>query len=82
MANRPCACACGRRFKTEGGLQQHCRAMYERGAAGHFAAAAPIDTEPDWAGRCMVCDASPVVPATGLCGPCTFGDADTLAGNW
>lgn len=40
------------------------------------------DIEPDWEGKCMVCDASPVVPATGMCGPCTFGEADTVAGNW
>lgn len=31
---------------------------------------------------CEVCDARPVVRATGLCGPCTFGEADTAGGNW
>jgi hypothetical protein len=38
--------------------------------------------EPDWLETCDVCDSSPVVPSTGLCGPCTFGEADTVAGNW
>lgn len=38
--------------------------------------------EPDWSGQCEVCDASPIVPLTGMCGPCTFGEADTVAGNW
>lgn len=40
------------------------------------------DTEPDWTGTCEVCGASPIVPATGMCGPCTFGEADTVGGNW
>lgn len=39
-------------------------------------------TEPDWGGRCEVCDASPIVPLTGMCGPCTFGEAETVNGNW
>jgi hypothetical protein len=37
---------------------------------------------PDWSGKCEVCDASPIVPLTGLCGPCTFGEAETAGGNW
>lgn len=40
------------------------------------------NTEPDWTGKCENCGASPIVPATGMCGPCTFGDADTVDGNW
>lgn len=42
----------------------------------------PPPAAPDWAGRCEVCGASPVLPATGLCGPCTFGEASTSDGNW
>lgn len=38
--------------------------------------------EPDWTGECMVCGASPIVPLTGMCGPCTFGEAETVGGNW
>lgn len=37
---------------------------------------------PDWSGQCENCGASPIVPATGMCGPCTFGEADTAGGNW
>lgn len=37
---------------------------------------------PDWSGKCEVCGASPVVVETGMCGPCTFGEADTAGGNW
>ena len=37
---------------------------------------------PDWTKNCEVCGATPVHPATGMCGPCTFGDADTANGNW
>lgn len=39
-------------------------------------------TGPDWTKRCEVCGQSPIVPLTGLCGPCTFGEADTAGGNW
>ncbi len=38
--------------------------------------------KPDYSRKCIVCDASPVVPETGMCGPCTFGEADTADGNW
>ena len=31
------------------------------------------DTKPDWGGKCEVCGASPIVPATGMCAVC--GDA-------
>ena len=39
-------------------------------------------TRPDWGGRCEVCKASPIVPATGMCGPCTWGEPETADGNW
>lgn len=41
-----------------------------------------LDAEPDWSRKCENCDASPIVPATGLCGPCTTGDSSTAGGNW
>lgn len=37
---------------------------------------------PDWRQSCSVCRAVPTVPATGLCGPCTWGEADTVNGGW
>ena len=40
------------------------------------------EAEPDWGGVCENCGASPIVPLTGMCGPCTFGEADTIGGNW
>jgi hypothetical protein len=39
-------------------------------------------TAPDWTRTCSNCGARPIVPVTGLCGPCTFGEADTIGGNW
>lgn len=36
----------------------------------------------DWSRGCETCGAKPVVMATGLCGPCTFGEAETAGGNW
>ena len=38
--------------------------------------------EKDWTRGCENCGAKPVVNATGLCGPCTFGEAATAGGNW
>lgn len=38
--------------------------------------------KPDWNGKCINCDASPIVPLTDMCGPCTFGEAATAGGNW
>lgn len=40
------------------------------------------DLEPDWEHFCEVCGETPIVPLTGMCGPCTFGEADTAGGNW
>ncbi len=36
----------------------------------------------DYKRACFVCGAKPTVPETGMCGPCTFGEADTADGNW
>jgi hypothetical protein len=38
--------------------------------------------EPDWEHGCEVCAARPIVPLSGMCGPCTFGEAETIGGNW
>jgi hypothetical protein len=40
------------------------------------------NTKPDWGHNCMVCDETPILPVTGMCGPCTFGEAETAGGNW
>lgn len=40
------------------------------------------ELEPDWIHKCAVCGQTPIVPLTGMCGPCTFGEADTVGGNW
>jgi hypothetical protein len=40
------------------------------------------EATPDWGTGCMNCGQSPVLPVTQMCGPCTFGEADTLHGNW
>lgn len=37
---------------------------------------------PDFDNECENCGESPIVPLTGLCGPCTFGEAGTIGGNW
>lgn len=40
------------------------------------------DGDKDWATECENCGSLPTVHPTGLCGPCCFGEADTLGGNW
>lgn len=37
---------------------------------------------PDWTKRCEVCEETPIVPLTGMCGPCTWGEAATYGGAW
>lgn len=44
--------------------------------------ARPEEYEPDWDHECDNCGARPIVPLTGLCGPCTWGEAETIGGNW
>ena len=39
-------------------------------------------TAPDWTRSCEVCGEKPVHPLTGMCGPCTTGEAATAGGNW
>lgn len=33
------------------------------------------DVEPDWAHSCENCGAKPIIPITGMCECCTFGEA-------
>jgi hypothetical protein len=49
---------------------------------GADAGAAEPCSEADWTGKCEACGASPIVPETGMCGPCTFGEAETAGGDW
>ncbi len=39
--------------------------------------------EKDWCRACANCGELPTVKGgIGLCGPCTFGEAETAGGNW
>lgn len=38
--------------------------------------------EPDFTHKCEACGATPVMPLTGMCGPCTTGEASTAGGKW
>ena len=40
------------------------------------------DMRPDWSQSCELCGMKPVVPVTGMCGPCSFGEAATMHGAW
>ncbi len=36
----------------------------------------------DWDTPCDICGETPTHTETGMCGPCTFGEAETVGGNW
>ncbi len=36
----------------------------------------------DWDTSCSNCEGKPTVHPTELCGPCCFGEAETINGNW
>lgn len=40
------------------------------------------DLEPDFEHQCENCGHSPIVPLTNMCGPCTWGEVETLDGEW
>jgi KTSC domain len=62
--------------------KQYARLLRGRFKCVKVASIRARDTAPDWDGKCENCGASPIVPLTGMCGPCTFGEADTAGGNW
>lgn len=41
-----------------------------------------FNTEPNWEGKCENCGETPTVTDIGLCGPCCWGEAETVGGNW
>jgi hypothetical protein len=79
--------SCGKKFSPQG-LFDHSAATGHNNGEAHanylnsLFGGAEARTTPDWSGACDNCGASPVVPFSGLCGPCTFGEADTIGGNW
>lgn len=40
------------------------------------------DFAPNWQRACCNCAAKPVVPLSGLCGPCHWGTAAAVDGGW
>lgn len=84
----PCP-ACPRKFRGTEALEQHRRAKHggrsaakRQGAKKRKALSPGPSLDANWGGACETCGASPVVPETGMCGPCTFGEAETAGGNW
>jgi hypothetical protein len=67
--------------KVRGNMGQWLR-KHKREKLARARQAAAEANEPDWEGCCSNCGASPIVKETGMCGPCTFGEADTAGGNW
>lgn len=69
---KPVPCPdCGFQAKTSSAFYDHRHAKHPN-----------PETDPDWTGTCENCGESPILPSTGMCGPCTFGEADTVGGNW
>jgi len=79
---------CGREFRTELGLSGHLcsHALNPNKPRPKHKRVEDMTNEEafeaDWSRKCQNCGEVPVVNATGLCGPCTFGEADTAGGNW
>jgi len=74
---------CGKEFRRNAHLIQH--QVATRHVEGVETAPSPPpdpDVVPDWGSECENCGDAPVVPLTGLCGPCTFGTAGARDGNW
>lgn len=42
----------------------------------------PKEVLPDNTKECIVCGNKPIIPVTGMCGVCTFGEAECVNGNW
>lgn len=57
------------KYKELRRLQDQARASWEDGAK-------------DWERECTCCESLPTVHPTELCGPCCFGSAETINGNW
>jgi hypothetical protein len=60
---------------------QGARTVCTAGGVRQVSAAESPDVEPDWSRGCKICNARPVVPMTGMCGPHTFGEAATAGGE-
>ena len=76
--SRPTArgeCRCTHKRTISGNQCMDCRKPIKRAASRR-------DGEPDYAVACTVCGAEPTVHPTELCGPCCFGEVDTLGGDW
>jgi hypothetical protein len=65
-----------------GGLRTHCKATTATESKKKKPPRLTEKTKPDWTKKCTVCGATPIVPVSKMCGPCTFGEADTAGGNW
>lgn len=48
----------------------------------HDAKEEEFNADPNWDVACEVCEMLPTVGDIGLCGPCCFGEAETMGGNW
>lgn len=82
MKTEQCPKCPGTRKFTEQGLIDHMRDKHGLRVKPTTKKARDKQVEPDWNRTCAMCGMSPVVPLTGMCGPCTFGESDTIHGNW
>jgi hypothetical protein len=71
-------CRCTHKRTVSGNRCTDCH-----GAVRLAPSAVPLrDGDKDWRVGCDVCGEKPTVHPTGLCGPCCFGEAETVGGNW
>lgn len=63
----------------------NCKTMHTIDGQGRVDTRCPLDPcsiVPNYDYECIVCGATPVMPATEMCGPCSTGEAETINGNW
>jgi len=76
---------CSKQFAGEHAVRQHRWMKHKAGVPIVSRPKEPADGEAftaNWDRKCCVCGATPTVGTTDLCGPCCFGEADTMGGNW
>jgi NMD protein affecting ribosome stability and mRNA decay len=76
---------CSKQFDGEHAVRQHRWMKHKAGVPMNTRPRPKVDADAFAVthGRpCCVCGATPTVGSTDLCGPCCFGEAETIGGNW
>lgn len=61
---------------------KRCRACRQKKRAEKEAKQPPQEPKDKEWGNCSSCEQFQPLTSVSMCGPCTFGEADTINGNW